>query len=208
VLSAFIAGFTLGFALIIPIGPQNLFVMDSGLRAGVRLVMWVVGVSALCDALLIIVGTVGIGSAMSRVPTARMVLLAAGIIFVAYVGAKALLSRAEHGRVALADVGTSLRQAARRAMAMSLFNPHAILDTVGTIGVAAAAQRATDRPLFAVGAITASIVWFTAIGLGSAALRNKLTPSVRRVIGRCSGIILVGFAGAFMVELVHLASKG
>lgn len=203
-LSAFGSGFVLGLALIIPIGPQNMFIMESGLRAGPRVVMRVVGTSALCDALLIVVGTVGIGSAMSRVPTVRMALLAAGVVFLAYLGGRALLAREKHEPVALADASTS----PRRAIAMSLFNPHAVLDTVGIIGVAAAAQPAVGRPLFAGGAVTASIVWFTAIGLGTAALRHKLTPSVRRVIDRCSGLILVGFAGAFLAELVRLATSG
>lgn len=207
-LSAFGSGFLLGLALIIPIGPQNMFVMESALQASPRAVAWVVATSALCDALLIAVGTAGIGSALGAIPSVRRGLLAAGAAFLAYIGARTLLARGRHESLAAADAGPSPRRAGRRAMAMSLLNPHAVLDTVGIIGVAAAAQRAASRPLFAGGAVAASIVWFSAIALGAAALRRKLTPRVRQVIDLCSGLVLIGFATAFLLESLRLAAKG
>jgi arginine exporter protein ArgO len=46
---------------------------------------------------------------------------------------------------------------------VSLLNPNAILDTVGVIGAAIAAQEVTGRTAFAGGALTASWVWFVAL---------------------------------------------
>ncbi|MBW3645555.1 MAG: hypothetical protein KY441_08635 [Actinobacteria bacterium] len=43
---------------------------------------------------------------------------------------------------------------------MSLLNPHAVLDTVGVIGTAIAAQEAVAQSAFAGGALTASWLWF------------------------------------------------
>lgn len=209
-LGAFGSGFLLALALIIPIGPQNLFIMESGLRTSARVVMWVVGTSAACDAVLIAVGTAGIGAVLGRIPPVRMALLAAGVVFLGYLGTRTLLSalsHEEHRAVALGGVGASSRRAARQAMAMSLLNPHAVLDTVGIIGVAAAAQQSVARPFFAGGAVAASIIWFTVIGFGTAALRHRLTSSVRRFIDRISGLVLLGFGAAFLVEFVHLAMR-
>lgn len=97
--------------------------------------------------------------------------------------------------------------AIRRAAAMSLLNPHAVLDTVGVIGVAAAAQPAIARLPFAGGELSASIIWFTAIGLAAAAFRHKLTPRVIGIIDVCSGVVLLGFARAFLVELCRLLAR-
>ena len=84
------SGLMLGLALIIPFGPQNMFVMESGLAAGVRSTMLVVTVCSLSDALLIVPGTLGVGSELSRVPVAREGLLAAGVVFLGYIGGRAL----------------------------------------------------------------------------------------------------------------------
>lgn len=188
-----------------PIGPQNLFIMESGLQSNMRLVTWVVGTSVVCDTALIVVGTGGIGALVNQFPLIRMGLLAAGVVFLGYIGVRTLLSHKVCSVEEPLGTNASTLRAARQAMAMSLLNPHAILDTVGIIGVAAAAQLSVGRPFFAGGAVAASIIWFTVIGFGTVALRHKLTPSIRRFINQASGLILLGYGANLLIEFIHLA---
>lgn len=74
-----------------------------------------------------------------------------------YFGLRALTSTgADHGEHAVAAPGAI----ARNTAAVSLLNPHAVLDTVGVIGTAIAAQEAVAQSAFAGGALTASWLWF------------------------------------------------
>lgn len=58
--------------------------------------------------------------------------------------------------------------ALRTALALSLLNPHAWLDTVVLLGAIGAQQPGeTGRYVFAAGAMSASLLWFSCLGLGA-----------------------------------------
>lgn len=69
----------------------------------------------------------------------------------------------------------------RRAVALTWLNPHVYLDTVLLVVSVAATYDAAHGPLggrwlFAIGAATASIVWFTTLGFGA----RRLAPLLAR----------------------------
>lgn len=53
---------------------------------------------------------------------------------------------------------------------------------------------------------TASWVWFLILAVGAAQARRHLTPRAIAWFDRLSGAIMLGFAGYFVVELVHLVT--
>ncbi|PTB98894.1 amino acid transporter, partial [Thalassospira xiamenensis] len=63
-------------------------------------------------------------------------------------------------------------------LAVTLLNPHVYLDTVVTLGGIGGQFPADERLTFALGAMSASFVWFFAIALGAA----WLAPYVARPI--------------------------
>ena len=74
---------------------------------------------------------------------------------------------------------TGACRAARALLAaagFSLLNPHAYLDTVVLLGSIGSQRAENLRPLFAAGAITASIVWFLLLGY-SAACWHRSSPN-------------------------------
>jgi L-lysine exporter family protein LysE/ArgO len=87
---------------------------------------------------------------------------------------------------------------------VSLLNPHAILDTVGVIGAAIAAQEVIGRTAFAGGALTASWVWFVALAVGAAAMRRHLSGRLRRGAQRLSGVLMLALAAVFARDLLDL----
>ena len=164
-----LAGFTLGLSLILAIGAQNAFVLRQGLaRAHV---LPVVLTCALSDAVLIAAGRCRIRRA------GRAGALAAGRDALgrrsvpAVYGALAFRQRLARRRGAGGGAGRpgSRRKAILTCLAFTWLNPHVYLDTVVLLGSVAAATEGS-RWAFGLGAVTASFVFFFALGYGARAL--------------------------------------
>ena len=56
------------------------------------------------------------------------------------------------------------------AAAVTWLNPHVYLDTVVLLGAAAAGHDLAGKQAFALGAGLASLIWFSTLGYGAAAL--------------------------------------
>lgn len=204
--AAYAAGLVLGFGLITPIGAQNLFVVGQGIAAGLPRALWAVAAAGFCDTLLITLGAAGVSGLLGSFPVVRTALLAAGAVFLGYLGAQALRAcgdRIDGGQPA----GNSVRQIVARTASVSLLNPHAILDTVGVIGTAVAAQASHSRFLFAVGTVTASWLWFLLLAAGAAQFRHYLTGQAAIWFDRISGVIMLGFATAFTAEFIKAITR-
>lgn len=179
---AALAGFLLGGGLIIAIGAQNAFVIRQGvLKAHV---FWVCLFCAVCDALLIWAGVLGLGAVIRLVPGFVPIMTYGGAAFLIWYGIKAL-RRALHptGMGAAGEMAGSLKAALLACAGFTLLNPHVYLDTVVLVGSIANARPAGDQMPFATGASLASLLWFFALGYGAKALGPWLgQPRVWRAI--------------------------
>lgn len=169
--TALIRGFLLALALILPIGPQNAFVLARGSQSRrLRQALPVVLTAALSDTLLIAIAVGGVGLVLQSVPWLSHILSAAGIVYILYIGLMFWISAGDDahlGGAAAPDVRSDIS----KSLSVSLLNPHAILDTVGIIGTASA-QYLTLGPriTFAIGAVVVSWLWFFALALFGQAL--------------------------------------
>lgn len=200
-MTTFSSGLALGLALIVPIGPQNIFLINHSITVGMPRALAAVMATGTCDTLLIIAGACGVSAILIGIPGLRPVLLLAGALFLLYLGLRSL-------RASSPDDNTGhelipLRTVVTRAASVSLFNPHAILDTVGVIGAAIAAQHATQQVLFTAGALTASWIWFLVLALVASVARRFFTPRQTAWFDRISGLILLIFAVFLAIEFVH-----
>jgi L-lysine exporter family protein LysE/ArgO len=76
---------------------------------------------------------------------------------------------------------TTLRATLLTCLAFTYLNPHVYLDTVVLLG--AIAHQDPNRWLFGAGATTASVVWFTTLGLGARRLAPVLArPTAWRIV--------------------------
>lgn len=201
-MTSFGSGLLLGLALIVPIGAQNIFVINQSIAVGMPRALVAVAAAGACDTILIIAGAAGMSAILTGVPGLRPVLLLAGALFLLYLGVRSLRASAPDEHVT-AQESLSLRAVATRAAGVSLLNPHAVLDTVGVLGAAIVAQEATQRALFATGTLIASWVWFLAIALAASAARQLLTVQLRVLLNRISGLILLVFAMILAIEFAH-----
>lgn len=195
----FLAGVGLGLTLIVPIGAQNLFVINHGLQERLPRSLWAAMVTACCDTLLIILGALGASALLDAVPAARTALIVTGAVFLVMVGVRNMRSAAIEADVTDEVAPSSTIMA---GVGVSLLNPHAILDTVGIIGGAIAAQPLAGRLSFAGGTITASWLWFLALVLLASVLRTRLSPRVRSHVQRGTGALMLVFAGILVLEVL------
>ncbi|MCH7230268.1 LysE family transporter [Glycomyces sp. L485] len=198
--AAFLTGLALGLALIVPIGAQNVFVFGQGVNLGMPRALWAVAGAGACDTLLIVLGAAGTSALLHSIPGLRPAMLAAGAAFLVYLGIRSL--RAEPADLDDESGSWSRAQVLRRTAAVSLLNPHAILDTVGVLGAAIAAQAVATRAIFAAGVVSASWVWFLLLAGAAATMRRFLTKERRVWFDRASGMILLVFAAWLAYEFL------
>jgi L-lysine exporter family protein LysE/ArgO len=184
----------LSFSLILAIGAQNAFVLRQGLRRAH--VGAVVLVCCLSEAVLIAVGVAGFGALAEAVPLALDAMRWAGVAFLLAYGVRALWSAIAQD-AALDPAGGapgSRAGAVGTALALTWANPHVYLDTVGLIG-AVAAQHRPDHWAFGAGAVTASCVFFIALGYGAAWLAPVFArPMAWRVLDGIVGVTMLALA--------------
>lgn len=198
--NVFFNGFALTLGLIMAIGAQNAHVLRQGLRG--EHVLLTVSVSALCDMVLILVGIAGLGALFAASPDLMAVARYGGAAFLLWYGARSLRAALRGGVRAELGARTQLSrgQALLAAAGFSLLNPHAYLDTVVLLGSIGSQQAEDLRPLFAAGAITASIVWFVLLGYGARLLVPLFSrPAAWRVLDALVALMLWGIAASLLL---------
>ena len=95
----------------------------------------------------------------------------------------------------------SRRTAVLTVLGLTFLNPHVYLDTVVMLGTVANSHGAQGRWWFYVGSISASVLWFVALGLGA----RLLTPLVRnartwQVIDTVVGVMMFVFAALLVTS--------
>ncbi len=179
-LTTSLAGFLTGGSLIVAIGAQNAFVLRQGLAR--HHVGAVVLLCALSDAVLIVAGVGGLGAVVDRAGWLVDVVRWLGVAFLLWYAAGSLRRALRPGALG-AETGAraeSRRSVLARAAALTWLNPHVYLDTVLLVGSIAATYSAAGaagldgRWWFAIGAVAASVAWFTGLGYGARALAPAL----------------------------------
>ncbi|MHB1342019.1 MAG: LysE/ArgO family amino acid transporter [Coriobacteriia bacterium] len=195
------SGFALGASLIIAIGAQNAFVLRQGLLR--HHVFPVAATCALIDAALISLGAGGFGRLVSAHPTATAIAAWGGVAFLAIYGGRSFLAALKPSALRAEDNATSaassLGTVLAATLAVSLLNPHVYLDTVVLLGSIAAQYPAPSRLFFALGAMSASGVWFFSLAYGARLLAPLFErPIAWRVLDVVVGIVMWWVAGSLV----------
>jgi L-lysine exporter family protein LysE/ArgO len=184
-----IEGFFLSAGLIVGIGPQNTLILRQGLRR--QHLLLIVLLCTLLDAVLITLGTVGVGTLIQSAWLHRLMTYA-GIAALLHYGFRSFWA-AFAPALEAKDVVTfpTRRQVVTAILAVSLLNPSVYIDTMLLIGGGANHYQHDQRLWFAVGAIAASLIWFLGLTYGSALLAPMLKQArVLRAIDLFSGALL------------------
>jgi len=190
---ALVPGLLTGLSLIIAIGAQNAFVIRQGLsRSNVLLVVLICAAS---DALLIFLGTGGLGTLIQSKPDLLEFIRWFGVLYLTWFGAKAMRSVLSNQSLEVGEGTTSSKKAAiLSVLGFTFLNPHVYLDTVILLG-SIANQFEEDRWFFALGASIGSFLWFSAIGFGAkAASRFMSRPIFWKILDSIIAVVMFSVA--------------
>ena len=172
----YLQGMLVGASLIVPIGAQNAFVLERGIRRNHALL-----VAALCflaDAFLIALGVGGAGEVIAQSLTLQLLLTLGGAVFLLRYGWSSLVRAWQATAQTLAQQGGMTRvRAVTMTLAVTLLNPHVYLDTVMIQGAVSGQYPRVQQLSFALGSISASFLWF----FGLALLASWLAPQLQRI---------------------------
>ena len=165
-------GFALSFSLILAIGAQNAFVLRQGLMR--QHIGALVLFCALADAILIVVGVVGVAPIMAHWLAAYEQWLFTGAalwlgVYGLIRGYYALIGHGALHASAAANNGNGLITTLAMAAVLTFGNPHVYLDTIVLVGTVSLQFENNAKIAYAVGAAAASFVFFTSLGYGAAA---------------------------------------
>lgn len=171
-MNSLITGFLLAASLITGIGAQNAFLLRQGLLG--QHVLLVVLICFLGDFLLMATGILGLGNLFRENRVLTLALAVAGIGFLLWYGSRAIYRACRAPGILEAahiTVPPSRRTIITTALAVSFLNPQALLETLVIIGSVSASLTADQKPVFLLGAVSASLLWFFTLGYGARLLR-------------------------------------
>lgn len=200
----FLEGLLLSFGLIAAIGPQNAFVIRQGLKR--QFVFTTALLTSLCDALLILVGVLGVGQILAQNKFLKLALVIGGAIFLSIYGIKSLLRAFKKETLKVDSSKAAIlshKKIILQAISFSLLNPHAILDTTVIIGSVSAQYPIDGVWKFACGAISASFLWFFMLCYGAKSLSGYLQkPIVWKIIDISIGVVCLCIAGSLLFTIM------
>lgn len=163
-----IEGFGVGAGLIIAIGSQNAFVLKKGIMK--QHVFITALTCSIIDMLLIILGSMGLGTIISKTPILMISATLFGMVFLSMYGIKSFMAVFQSKSLNLEEdkkESTSLKATLITLLAFTLLNPHVYLDTVVLLGSIGARYPIVDRTNFVIGACMASFIWFFGLAYGA-----------------------------------------
>lgn len=163
----YLEGMLLQASLIFALGPQNIFVLESGLKKHYHLT--VSFVCFLCDLLLIMLGVAGAATFFNQFPEIKIIVGILGVGFLIMYGVGKLTHKDEH-HLEFERNGkrTCLRAAIISSVVFSIVNPHAYLDGIVLIGgYSTKYSELPSRLTLGLGAASFSLIWFLLLSVGA-----------------------------------------
>ena len=191
----FIQGFIIGSSLIIAIGPQNLYVINQGLKK--NFVFIVVLICSLSDSLLIVCGIYLSNNILSLNTSIITIMKLIGGIWLILYGINKIKNSRQHEIKSNEFNEASFTKVVFTTLAITYANPHVYLDTVILLG--SISINFDSKLYFGLGAICASFVFFFSIGYFSNFLSQYIkSPKVWFYIDNMMGFLML-FYGLFFI---------
>lgn len=192
----FIQGLLLQASLILALGAQNIYVLESGLKKKRHL--FIAGICSLCDTVLIFLGVAGCASVFLKFPPLKIGFGFLGVGFLFIYGVLKLRESYRPDQLVPSQTKAEVQtdEVLTTTLGFSLLNPHVYLDTLVLIGgYSTQFQSMSSRLFFGLGAAATSWIWFFSLaGLASFGNRFIHNSSIMGKISLLSGLILIALA--------------
>lgn len=196
-------GMLISFALVSSIGMQNLFVFNSAMSNRMRRALLICLFVWVADTTLTTVTFLGIGALISRYLWLKITIMLLGGLIVIWMGI-GILRSASQIELGKDDSQLPLKDAFAGAWIVAFANPQAIIDTGVTMGALRGTLANNEVLPFLGGIILATAIWFFAITIIVGSLKNRLPKRILMWINIISGVIVVGYGFALLINAARL----
>ncbi len=157
-----ILGFLTGGSLILVIGPQNLFIIDQGLKK--NFIFTITTICAISDVLLIFLGIFVYHFFIFISLEIEIILNIILILFLTKFVKDKIKDFKKNHKITKANYSQNLKNIVLKTLGFTYLNPHVYSDTVFILGNLSKNFVLQDKLYFALGASFASIIFFYSLG--------------------------------------------
>ena len=193
-------GFLIGLAYLVPIGVQNLFVINTALTQPFKRVLITALTVIFFDVSLALACFFGVGALVQSSELIKLSVLFAGSLVLIWIGAS--LIRSEEADPELKEVSVPYSKVVSTAFVVTWFNPQAIIDGSLMLGAFRASLPAEGEMLFAGGFVSASFSWFLSLSMIMYLFSTKFTSVVLRWINVVCGAVIILYGIKLFISFV------
>jgi len=192
-------GVLLGIAVAAPLGPVNVAVIRTGLRAGFW-PAWRIGIgAATVDFVYCTLTYLGLAPVLTRLPAFKPTLWLIGGAFLIYLGLNVL--RTDTSPQSDAVAGGDVARPYLTGVTITLLNPMTIIAwAVIAAPFFAAGLESVPAIRFIAGISSGVIIWFGGLAALLHGGRRFVGPRLFRLVGVVCGVTLAGFGGWFVLR--------
>ena len=198
-----ILGFLTGGSLILAIGPQNLFVIEQGLKKS--FIFTITTICAVSDVLLIFLG-IFVYHIFDFISLEIKIFL--NIILILFLG-KFIKSKfkdlKKNHKIKNINQSKNIKDAVLKTLGFTYLNPHVYSDSFLILGNLSKSFVLQDKLYFATGASFASIIFFYSLGYMSSFLAKFIG---RQSVWRYINIFIIVFMVILLIYVINDAIQG
>lgn len=195
-LTLFLKGLIIGFAIAAPVGPIGVLCIQRSLHDGFKVGLMTGLGAALADGAYGLVAGFGLTAISSLLVAQQFWVRLIGGVFLLYLGIKILLTPPRN-KSASDKLDRSPWHACATTYLLTLTNPMTILSFVAIfagLGLGSTGTDYTHAVLLVIGITLGSAIWWFLLSGGVALiLHHRITPKTMRAINWLSGLIMLAF---------------
>ncbi len=199
-----IGGILLQASLILTLGAQNLFLIDTSIKKNNHFLA--AGVCTLCDVILIFFGIFSVSEFIASSPWFKVIVSVIGALFLLSYGFIKLSEAFSNKPMdkKYSKKKSSKRQIILTTLGFTLLNPHVYLETVFVIGgISTKYSTQLDKILFGLGAGGFSLIWFYFLAIFSSHFSTFLSHQKNlRIVSFVTGGVLCYLGAGLGLEVL------
>ncbi|MBU3110625.1 LysE/ArgO family amino acid transporter [Clostridium lacusfryxellense] len=199
-------GLLLGFAYVVPIGMQNIFVINTAIHKSKLKAYQVALITIFFDISLALSCYMGVGVLMERFKVLKIFILLLGSIAVIYIGTGLVMKSPKIQTEETIDINRSFISIIWTCFAVTWLNLQAIIDGSLLLGGMRATLPQYMGKYFIVGVCLASFIWFLSLATITSLFKGKFDIKVLRIINLVCGVIIMLYGFKLAYSFVKLIS--
>ena len=202
-MSNFIQGLILGFVYVMPIGTQNIFVINTALRQR-RSRTWLTALIVfLFNISLAIACFFGVGAILQTATWLKLSVLCLGSLIVIYIGFSIFVDK-NTNIDSDTNVNIPIRRVLTTAFVVTWLNPQALIDGSLMLGAFHASMPGYAGTLFISGVCMASFLWWFGMSSFVSLFKAKISSKTLRIINIVCGAVIMFYGAKLFVDFIKM----